>query len=90
MSDSDGKIKVVSPYEAAKLVTDWLENTEFAGQKIAPQMMYQYVGAERIPAKRNAEGHWEIDEDDLQNWFDGYVNRKRTLAAKGQQERKTA
>lgn len=81
---------VVSPYEAAGRVTEWLEGTEFSGQKIAPQMMYQYVKAERIPASRNVEGHWEIDVEDLAKWFDGYVSRKRNLAAKATQPPKTA
>lgn len=76
------EINVLSPYKAADLVTEWLADTEFGGQKISPQMMYQYVKAERIPSRRGVDGHIQIDEEDLKKWFEGYVERKRTLAAK--------
>jgi predicted site-specific integrase-resolvase len=73
-----------SPYAAANLVTEWLRDTEFAGQRISPQMMYQYVNVERISAYRDPGGHWKINEEDLRKWFEGYVGRKRNLVAKSE------
>lgn len=82
--------EVLSPYAAANIVTEWLKATEFSSVRVVPQMMYQYVANERIPAHRDSEGRWQIRLEDLEEWYRKYINRKRELAAKAGPERKSA
>lgn len=71
-----GKTLFVSPYKAAQMATAWLERTELSG-KIAPQMMYAYANEGRIPASKNEQDKWQIWVPDLEEWFEGYLDRRR-------------
>jgi hypothetical protein len=73
----------VSPYKAATLVTEWLRRDDEPGV-VAPQMLYQYVGAGRIPATKDDDGHWQIEYTDLEEWYDEYLKRRHEAADRKQ------
>ena len=54
----------VKPVELAKMVG------------VREQMVYNYINAKRIPAKRNQGGYWRVTKEAAKKWATDYITRK--------------
>jgi len=77
----------VTPYQAAKLVNEWLAGDGIE-KVIPPQMMYNYTAARlnkgKAPlitgAKRDLDtGKVTVKVEDLKSWYTGYAAKARAL-----------
>lgn len=70
----------LSPYACAGVVNEQLE--EMGLPTLPPQMFYTYVKKGYIDSFIAADGKRKVSELDLAKWFQGYLEKKATLAAK--------
>jgi hypothetical protein len=76
----------VSPYEAHKLVNQWLKD-EGLTKVIPPQMMYNYTAGRitkgktpYIPAHLGEDNKWKVDLEGLKSWYAKYAAKVRVLS----------
>jgi hypothetical protein len=80
MTTTEQSFRSLSPYACAKVINPELE--ELGLPTLPPQMFYQYVAKGYITSFVDAAGKRKVNELDLATWFQGYLEKKATLAAK--------